>query len=298
MKRFLPVLLICLGFCAKSQNYVPLPLDSAYWQVTTSGTWASGGTCLSSFTFQYQTAGDTIIGSKIYTKILHVGPYNCMCGAGTSIYEAYLRQDTLAGKVFVIQKDSTYENILYDFTQNKGDTVNSVLIRWSYSCPSPTIVDSVDTVLISGHNRRRMHLSSPCYSAPGWCFIEGIGSTTGLLEPIFSFEAGSYLECANYSGQPIYPDSTSICNRILSHNINQKENSQIKISPNPTTGSIFVNLSEEATQIQITNSLGDIVQTYKPTSSNFNVEIKEAGVYYIHVQTNGIPLTKKIVVCR
>ncbi len=78
------------------------------------------------------------------------GCSNCDYAFGLG-YQGAIRQDTLARKVFIVLPDSITESILYDFTQNVGDTLNSILSDFCY----PDIISSIDSILIGNTYHRK-----------------------------------------------------------------------------------------------------------------------------------------------
>lgn len=229
------ILLFALGFFVKTlpaQNYIPLPMDSAYWRVDF---WAvQPPNCACTISYLYATNGDTIIGTHVYTKIIRTGPSECFCGSSSGLSNALIRQDTLARKIFIYNSDSLRDEILYDFTQQVGDTVNSVLSPGLPASP-PAIISALDSILIDGVYHRQLHIQPNGWLTTTVQFIEGVGSTLGLLEPLMNFESGGELMCASHNGQAIFPDTASACSDVL---INLKGDQTIDkwsavVFPNP-----------------------------------------------------------------
>lgn len=296
MRKLLIISIVSFCSNARSQSYIPLPMDSAWWQVTTSGTWASGGQCFCSYDFQYQTAGDTLIGSYNYTKIIHNGPMSCQCGMGTLKF-GFIRQDTLARKVYVIEWGTTNELLLYDFTLQVNDTINSALFLWSYPCPSPITVSSIDSILINGIYHRRINFnnttSNPCYLGSGmYAFIEGVGSTSGLLEYSFSFEAGSQLTCSAYAGQTIFSNIGTACPKMK---IDKVQRESFMVFPNPSSSALQIQSSSHIDAISITDILGYEVNSKFPNSS-VDVSALQDGIYFLTITSGKETHTQKFIV--
>lgn len=73
------------------------------------------------------------------------------------------------------------------------------------------------------------------------------------------------------------------CIKDASAGIKDKSNSSFSIYPNPAKSIVTIQTDEVIEQIQIFNSLGELVQTEKQTS--FSIEQLPSGVYIIQLQT-------------
>lgn len=73
--------------------------------------------------------------------------------------------------------------------------------------------------------------------------------------------------------------------------------SDFQIYPNPTSSNVTMTILPETKQIQIINSLGQIVQkTIVNRQTNFNFTLKDRGIYFIQVTTDKHTVTKKLIV--
>ncbi len=71
-----------------------------------------------------------------------------------------------------------------------------------------------------------------------------------------------------------------------------------EIFPNPSFGSFAVNCSKNIDEIKITGILGNIIYSAKPNTQKVNMQIEEAGVYFVTI-TNGKEVTvRKVIVSR
>lgn len=186
------------------------------------------------------------------------GCSNCDYAFGLG-YQGAIRQDTLARKVFIILPDSITESILYDFTQNVGDTLNSILSDFCY----PDIISSIDSILIGNTYHRRINTYATGCNNTGTQFIEGIGSDKGLIESTMWFEIGSILICATHNGQTIYPDTTTFCPVIVGVVEIIKNELKLTVYPNPFLDYFEINLSKHLDEavISIYNLWGQEVST-------------------------------------
>ena len=295
MRKIIVVFLMMI--LAKSligQNYIPLPMENAIWCSTYGCTMFGEGWCDKNY--QYLTNGDTIINSLHYTKIIRNESslyVPCSCGG----YYTLMRQDTSARKVYV--RSNNTDIILYDFTQNIGDTVNSLIFP-SSSCPGIIITD-IDSILIDSVFHRRLVINqvpSGCVIGTNY-FIEGVGCSGGLFEMEFGFEWGGYLFCVMHNGQTIYPDSTYNCSL---HAIKEesKVESTISIFPNPADKEISIDnpaIKNKAGSISIYNLQGQLPlqQTAKEEKTEIDVSAFSKGMYFVRMETDGGTVCGKFV---
>lgn len=86
---------------------------------------------------------------------------------------------------------------------------------------------------------------------------------------------------------------------VITTNTHQIKKETLKVFPNPTNLKFTVEFPKSAKQVQITNSLGQIVLIRAiegETSQDF--ELAEAGIYFVQITTNRQTITKKIIVCK
>lgn len=206
-----PIFILLFLFCIEgfAQNYTPFPTDSAVWRVN----YYSGALGCPPLVaeYQYTMNGDTQIVSLVYKKIFRSGvSYQSFCYPPAFGYAGAIREDS--GKhIFLRLPNANADTLLYDFNLSVGDTVHNYL---NFTCSSPT-VSSIDSVLVGSSWRKRFNLYDSSCGASGVSFIEGIGSTRGLLEWTSAFESAGQLECFQLRGQTLYPDTISNCPLIV-----------------------------------------------------------------------------------
>lgn len=101
---------------------------------------------------------------------------------------------------------------------------------------------------------------------------------------------------------PLIDSTTSFstnCNNPCTAGINENKLSNIIIYPNPTNGSINIDLEETGYNINLhlTNAIGQIilVENYKSTSNiRFDIDSPK-GVYFLRLESDGEIITKKII---
>ncbi len=316
MKKLLLVLTTIISLAAKSQTsvYHPFPDSAIVWRqdgYTQGNCCCSGNFCLKYDYLNYFINGDTLIGAFNYNKIYMTGnsleyvngPFTCppSCTNGQNYYynndySGCIRQDTTQRTIYFIHPGNTQETLLYDFNLNVGDTLSPVwTLNWGLN-----YVTAIDSILIGGNYHRRFQLS--CSSFPGEVsIIEGIGSTLGLLSPLFSNMNVSMiynmLLCVTVNGIPVYPDTATACN--LASQLNDvSDNSHCTIAPNPFTEKLNISLSSyepaEVTFYDIASRR--IYQQVFTNTVSLNTEKLTNGIYFVEVHDiNGFYKKEKVV---
>ena|SRR5690554_7205260 len=304
MRKLLLILLLLISTVTFGQNYqgyVPFPTKDAYWlEHSENVSQHLPDKCID---YEYRFAGDTVISPFQYsvierTEIDQTTPNGCgpPWNAQISISTfGYLRNDSANKKVWLRFPNSNQDTLFYDFDFNIGDTIRNG--DFYMSPPFNQVVDSVDTVYLGGHYRRKLYYSNPCGSPGEYDFIiEGIGAKTG-----FSFNSScglagtiNSLICMGDSLGGIYPDSTT-CNLITSISKKFQVKSEIKLSPNPTNGILKLQTQAQVQSIEIYNLQGQKVQEVNSKKRKWELPEK-SGLYLIRIQDEkGRVYTEKII---
>jgi hypothetical protein len=135
-----------------------------------------------------------------------------------SISYGYIFDDTLSKKVFYYSNSSGLSNLLYDFSANVGDTINSV---GNPVAIDTVIVDSIKFISSNSIIRKQIYLHSIRFTNPQTkIWIEGIGSTYDLFYPTITLPDPLFnLICFQYNSNTLYPDTlngANTCNSFLS----------------------------------------------------------------------------------
>jgi hypothetical protein len=299
MKRLLTICLIFSALFVSGQTsiYKPFPDNNAVWNFHYSSFcfWDGNGDEKYSITF----SGDTLINSQQYHKLTtpYVQSYSTgTCGRVAIGYKGAIRQDISAKKVYYIPPSASTEQLLYDFTMQVGDTVKGY--TQTYALPFD-IVQSIDSVEIGSSYRKRWNINN-CYNIQ---FIEGIGSTYGLLElsvGCITDQADYSLTCFQQNGLALYPNTTDQCELITSVNSLNKISNQIIIYPNPSNGSFTINFNKaDNKEILITDLLGNtILKQLIRNQTKINISQLKSGTYILTVIDNdSITISRKIISC-
>jgi hypothetical protein len=296
-----------------SQPYHMLPANGVFQEHASH----SFAPCVYGDTFIYYFTGDTVIGNDNYLKLHYQGSGQHMCSGYPSQYshtpDTYvcaLRQDSVAGKVFVWFKDSLAELLLYDFSLDAGDTIHFIQggYAYNYTVGLWQVIDSVDTVSVNGAPRKRLNYTN--YNCD-WCFdgtnavIEGIGNTRGFIFPRTAPDPNApkkTLTCVSVDGIKIF-GADSICFQPLDsigYSFNQApqfDGIDFSISSETeATVCLHTPLSNDVKTLVVRNILGQRVASTDPEANTtcFDKHELSKGIYVISlISNNGTVATIK-----
>lgn len=298
MKKILLLFSVLLVHFANGQTsvYHPFPDSNAVWNIHYQFYCFSNGTADEYYSITI--SGDTLINSQAYHKLTtpYVQSFSTgTCGGISTSYKGAIRQDTTNRKVFFVPPSSNTEQLLYDFTMQVGDTVRG------YTAPittQPDTVQSIDSVLVGSTYRKRWNINT-CYNIH---FIEGIGSTYGLMERspgCITDQADYAITCFQQNGQTLYPNTTTNCQLITSVNSIDKILQQVNVFPNPSNGSFTVDYGQSIKEIQLTDLLGNIIlQQQTNNLTKFSIGNLQSGTYILTlIDKDNRTTNRKIISC-
>jgi len=232
--------------------------------------------------------GDTMINDLLYKKIDHTG-YDVFCTdivTYGSTYMGALREDTALKKVFFIPEGEQNDTLLYDYTLGVGDTLppgyNVIILG------NELFVSSIDSVETNGVWRQRWNLEAQ-YMGQFASIIEGVGSTCGLLEDIFMFEADAFLRC-------YYQDDTIVYNNVgncvmvtdTCYYVGVPEiiETSVNYYPNPVSDKLVIQFSDNSRanrSLDIYAVSGICIMSVKVMESQQEIDLEklDAGIYFM-----------------
>jgi hypothetical protein len=257
----------------------------------------------------YFLAGDTIISSLNYKKILTTGylvyhsTLNGFVNYFQNKYVGAIRQDVINKKVYFCDSSTTSNRLLYNFNLNVGDT-----LPLTYNNTVNTnYVSSIDSILIGTNYRKRFHISKTGLYVPQpdsnyACLIEGIGSTCGLLDPIIPGGPWTQtsLNCFSQNNRVLYNPSGN-CDSTLGLRTISTQETIFNIYPNPSNGSFVIEPQNALYNVHCTvydvNGKLVLSQTINGKTSIDASSLNE-GVYNISLQSNEGVINKRLVIVR
>ncbi len=291
---------MCLATMLSGQVYHPLIRSNTYWDVAYT---VSPAPCYMYVGRTEFIQGDSLIDGHYY-RFQNEYPFLGTPGPGGSICapyvvdtipyrRAFLREDTLARKVFIYDVNyEPQEQLLYDFSLSPGDTFHS-----AYATQGGLyVVYSVsDIILLNGEIRKIFCFDANCILN----YIESIGGCQGLYDPIvigYGFNSG--IICVKDNGISIWGGS------CFYQFVSTPEFSKphIHIGPNPAADKLTVEFpfNPMEMEIKLINFCGQqcakIVLPPGKEKAEMDVSPFPAGIYLVRVTDgNRIAATEKVV---
>lgn len=198
-------------------------------------------------------------------------------------------------KCSATQSPTGFYYFFYDWEiQDEACKSNRLPIHISINIASPvsTFNENINNLEVSFINQS---VNANSYF---WDFGDGNFSTSA--NPVYTY--------ANYGNYQVKLITTNICGNdsiikplVLSLGIDNYNNQNILISPNPTKGSVFITIikPEKYDRICIFNTSGQVVfdENFDNKNENMILQIDNLskGIYYLHLYSNHQFITKKIV---
>lgn len=242
MKKNLFILLLFAFINCFSQAYTPLLKEGNKWWVYYREGWCD--ICNAQFKAYYifingETTISGVTYKKMYSNLYHINPYGPF-GNGIpntnnpDVFECLMREDIVARKVYFLDTSTNTEKLMYDFSGQIGDAVNS---EWKWGSNNwPVTINNILYGSVFGRNNIKT------FQTDSGLIYEGIGSQSGLFtrpdgQP---FELGAYwLDCFedNLGKSCISQFVLGTSEDSLEKNLTlyySKENSDFKILGNPS----------------------------------------------------------------
>jgi hypothetical protein len=288
---------VLLISCFYGQDYHKLIRSECDWDIHHA---LGSEICMLSGGGRYFFDGDSSI-SGINYRVVKVhpiinivpGPYCPPFAIDTTIvFDAYLmREDTLSRKVFIYDYSNNTEDLLYDFTLQAGDTLNSMFAgQGTY-----IVIDSVGfTKLLNGDTMRIWYLNSEEF------YIESIGGSQGLCFPLVQgIGFWNIPLCITDNDEHLWGNECFGLVGIEEHNLGM----QLTNYPNPFTTSTTIEyeLTEPSTvHITIYNAMGEAIlltdEGTLPTGKHaftWTPERLSEGLYYAVMRSgDGVSVIK------
>jgi hypothetical protein len=223
--------------------------------------------------------GDTVFNSKMYKKIYSYYP------TYSNMLRGFLREDTIAGKVWYYSLSDNTEKLIMNMSLNVGDSV--YLHIW----PDTGWV-SVESVYYD-LGRKYILLNTNFSNGNGWgeklLYIEGVGTNRGIQFLSTTMNTSPYLLCSYKDNELIYTNSNPNFNGcyLISSKVNDFQNNDFSylIFPNPTSCDAILKLNNSDNQ-QYTLDLYDFygvkISEYETNSTSMMITrgALDAGVYF------------------
>ncbi len=288
--------LFCLIFCilsfipfSKAQDYVPFLDKRKTWNILHDSWWAKT-------THEYFLDETVVFNDTVYYQLQAKWlTDNNLIKNNQITFFVFIREDTIAKRVYFRHHESFNEYLLYDFNLKRGDTT-IVSNYYDTSNNHFFFVHDIDTIsLLNGEKRKRWIMYEVNYGqSKKDIWIEGIGSTRGVIYPgemeDVVFNLSTELLCFFFDGKRLFHHPIYDCIYTWGVNVNEHNVSQIIISPNPVTGFIFIQAANSLIEQNIIISSMDGIVRYKgKLKDNLYIDIQHftPGFYNIVIFSDG-----------
>ncbi len=280
--------ILLFSTCGISQSYHPVIKKNKYWDQCYT---VVGGCYTSAARYEF-IDGETYIdgvayrNSNYYLFLGTPGPYASLCPPYSISNDpnvfAKMREDTLAKKVFIYDYNSTpKDQLLYDFTLNVGDTLQS-----TYAGEGTILVlYSIETVsLANGESRRKFCFDDQCHTY----YIEEIGGPNGLFLPIIPMygQISPVLLCVQDSSQILWGNNCDTYFVTIENANNQPLT--IFLDPFHDRITITIKTMDLPANLEIIDLQGKIVVDQKLYDKKSEISVSDLipGMYYYRINSD------------
>ncbi|MCF8332327.1 MAG: T9SS type A sorting domain-containing protein [Bacteroidales bacterium] len=301
MKKHITLLLLLLPLFMAGQSNFPLVKDNALWH---EGCFFSAG---GPGPYGYEGAwffmsGDTLLAGENCNKVFMVD-YDSIA-ISNEVYVGAMYEDSLQRVYFV--RDSAFTGyyhpefhpdfkadsaiMLYDFSLTEGDTFFIPNRR-----DSVIIVAKIDSANINGQYRKRLEFTN-------WdVWIEGLGSTSGLMFPTLHNEIELHYELHCYQDKEIFWTNPNLHGSCFTVGVKEKdqEMSSFRIFPNPALDIIFITIEQKSVySVEIFNLAGQMIFSKEVNEQQLRVNVSgwDPGLYFVQLSTEKGIIFRKVIV--
>ncbi len=303
MKNLSFITLIALmmmgGMTMKAQDYHPIVEEGKQWNVLFSYPW-NPPEPQHKYTDIYKIEGDTLVDGVSY-KVMYTTRNENLTGWSV----CGVIRETEDRQVLYRRDGSSYDEILYDFSMEVGDTI---IMNGSGFYPDWMFVVETNEILINGEPRKQIVLEYSWGDQEVW--IEGIGSLYGIIDSgsLFLTGGSTDLLCYYEDGDLIWQNTTPGYNECYIVNTGQQNG--LVVAPTTLTfdepavpqSFIIYNHTDNAVTITDINvqpddnmvllDYSDLPRTLQPDETmNVTVVVNSLGykgynTYYVNVATS------------
>ena len=213
--RFIAVIALMMmgGMTMKAQDYHPIVEDGKQWNVLFSYPW-SPPEPQHKYTDIYKIEGDTLVDGMSY-KVMYTTRNENLTGWSV----CGVIRETEDKQVLYRRDGSAYDEILYDFSMEVGDTI---IMSGNGFYPNWMFVIETNEILVNGEPRQQIVLEYPWGEQEVW--IEGIGSLYGIIDSGSRFLDGGSTDllCYYEDGDLIWQNTTPGYNECYIVNTGQQ----------------------------------------------------------------------------
>jgi hypothetical protein len=293
MKKLTLILIgVIFSILTFGQVYYTFPDTNAIWNSKYDGYYGSHKE-------RFGLYGDTTIDEQVYKKVYRIVDDSTLNLNNMTYYATIRENDTK--QIFVRLAYEDLEILLYDFSLNIGDTVNSNS-PYGYLNYDICVIADIDSIEVENNQYRKR------YKINDWgldYWIEGIGSVDGLFNPIMEYIIGTYCDllCFKENDTAVYINNPEcdkcFCTLLTPVEEKEKVKDFITIYPNPTTNDLTIEFKQEKgiATIRLFNSHGKQLEVRESNSFpiKMNIDYLPIGIYLIQIDSENKTLNKKLI---
>ena len=233
-----------------AQPYVPFQFSNTRWMYNEIKMFNTKSFCY----FSFDTSSYYHNGNKFWKIEYVLNPTY----SPSNIYR-YIYDDTIARKIYLIDTISNTTFLLYDFSANVGDTLNSI---YNVGYLDTVVVDSINYISINTILRKHLYVHSKNNANLSRTWIEGIGSTYELFYPSIYLPDPVYeLICQEHNSNIDFGTNLGCSNFITTTTNYNFSDNLISISFNPDINSIHIENPNSLTySFYIYNLTGKVIE--------------------------------------
>lgn len=293
--------IVLLPLSGYSQEYHKLLRPETYWDIYDV---ILPEMCYTYISRVYFTNNDTLIIGNLYRiskeyPFLRVnpGPY---CPPFVISNESYptnkfLREDTILKKVYIYVDEwlNPHEDILYDFSLNVGDTLNSY-----YQTQGDTLICcAIKTITLQNNETRKKFLFKSHWCNDSLFYMESIGGAQGLFRPIYCpFESYGGYFCQSENGVNLWGNN---CDYYFVGNENMKD-LKISIFPNPAHGYLNIDIPNLKNHLNfcLYTCQGLLLETISLKNGLNSISLNEIipGSYFYEIRSDNFIKNGKLII--
>ena len=224
--RFIALIALMMmgGMTMKAQDYHPIVEDGKQWNVLFSYPW-NPPEPQHKHTDIYKIEGDTLVDGVSY-KVMYTTRNEDLTGWSV----CGVIRETEDKQVLYRRDGASYDEILYDFSMEVGDTI---IMNGNGFYPDMMFVVETNEILVGGEPRQQIVLEYPWGAQEVW--IEGIGSLYGIVDSgsLFLMGGSTDLLCYYEDGDLIWQNTTPGYNEC--YIVNSGQQADLVLTPGVLT---------------------------------------------------------------
>ena len=201
--RFIAVIALMMmgGMTMKAQDYHPIVEEGKQWNVLFSYPW-NPPEPQHKYTDIYKIEGDTLLDGVSY-KVMYTTRNEDLMGWSV----CGVIRETEDKQVLYRRDGASYDEILYDFSMEVGDTI--CMCDYGYDGCCMVVIEKGETI-VNGEPRQQIVLEYPFGNGEEEVWIEGIGSLYGIVDSgsLFMTGGSTNLLCYYEGGDLIWQNTT------------------------------------------------------------------------------------------